>query len=45
MEEGIIKMRAEILKALAQPTRLKFLECLKSREKCICEIFAKMDHS
>jgi ArsR family transcriptional regulator len=27
-----------ILKALADPTRLKILECIKNGEKCICEI-------
>jgi ArsR family transcriptional regulator len=38
MEEQIIELKAEILKALAQPTRLKILECLRKGEKCICEI-------
>jgi DNA-binding transcriptional ArsR family regulator len=28
----------EIFKALADPTRLKILECVKDGEKCICEI-------
>jgi len=28
----------EIFKALADPTRLKILECIKEEEKCICEI-------
>ena len=28
----------EIFKALADPTRLKILECIKDREKCICEV-------
>ena len=27
-----------IFKALADPTRLKILECIKDGEKCICEI-------
>ena len=27
-----------ILKALADPTRLKILDCIKNGEKCICEI-------
>jgi len=27
-----------IFKALANPTRLKILECIKDREKCICEV-------
>jgi DNA-binding transcriptional ArsR family regulator len=38
MEERILKLKAEILKALAQPTRLKILELLRNGEKCICEI-------
>jgi DNA-binding transcriptional ArsR family regulator len=28
----------EIFKALADPTRLKILECIKNGEKCICEV-------
>ena len=28
----------EIFKALADPTRLKILECIKDVEKCICEV-------
>jgi len=28
----------EIFKALADPTRLKILECLKNQETCICNI-------
>lgn len=28
----------DIFKALADPTRLKILECIKKEEKCICEI-------
>ena len=38
MEERVLELKAEILKALAQPTRLKILECLRNGEKCICEI-------
>lgn len=38
MEEQVIELKAEILKAMAQPTRLKILECLREGEKCICEI-------
>lgn len=38
MDEKVIEMKAEVLKALAQPTRIKILECLRSGEKCICEI-------
>lgn len=28
----------DIFKALADPTRLKILECIRKGEKCICEI-------
>jgi len=38
MEERAIQLKSEVLKALAQPTRLKILECLRGGEKCICEI-------
>jgi len=38
MDEKIIQMKAEILKTLAQHTRLKILETLRNGEKCICEI-------
>lgn len=31
--------RADILKALAQPTRLKIIEFLRDGERCVCEIF------
>jgi len=31
--------RAEILKALAQPTRMKIIDFLKDGERCVCEIF------
>jgi DNA-binding transcriptional ArsR family regulator len=43
MEEQVIELKAEILKALAQPTRLKILECLRKGEKCICEIVPAID--
>ena len=38
MQETVIELKAEILKALAQPTRLKILDFLRNGEKCICEI-------
>lgn len=38
MDERILVMKAEILKVLAQPTRLKIIEALRDGEKCICEI-------
>jgi ArsR family transcriptional regulator len=38
MEKKVLELKAEVLKALAQPTRLQILECLRGGEKCICEI-------
>ncbi len=38
MEEKAIGLKAEVLKALAEPTRLKILELLRNGETCICEI-------
>ncbi len=38
MEERVLQLKAEVLKALAQPTRLKILEFLRRGERCICEI-------
>jgi ArsR family transcriptional regulator len=38
MEEEFFELKAVILKMFAQPIRLKILECLRSREKCIHEI-------
>ena len=38
MDERVLELKAEILKILAQPTRMKILECLRDGEKCICEI-------
>ena len=30
--------KVAVFKALADPTRLKILECIKDGEKCICEV-------
>ena len=35
----ISSFRADILKALSQPTRLKIIEFLRDGERCVCEIF------
>lgn len=35
---------AEILKAVAQPTRLKILELLSDGEHCVCEIYPAIGH-
>jgi len=37
--DELVSARAEILKAIAQPTRLKIIELLRNGEKCVCEIF------
>jgi ArsR family transcriptional regulator len=43
MDERVLELKAEVLKTLAQPTRLKILECLRGGEKCICEIVPAID--
>jgi ArsR family transcriptional regulator len=43
MDEMAIQLKAEVLKALAQPTRLKILECIRGGEKCICEIVPEIN--
>ncbi|MBI4736792.1 MAG: helix-turn-helix transcriptional regulator [candidate division NC10 bacterium] len=39
MRDHILELKANILKALGQPTRLKILELLRNGERCVCEIF------
>ncbi len=34
--------KAAILKALAQPTRLRILEMLKGGERCVCEMYPEL---
>lgn len=34
---------ADVLKSLAQPTRLKILDLLRAGERCVCEIFPAID--
>jgi ArsR family transcriptional regulator len=43
MDERILELKAEVLKTLAQPTRLKILECLRDGERCICDIVPAID--
>ena len=43
MDERILELKAEVLKTLAQPTRLKILECLRNGERCICDIVPAID--
>jgi ArsR family transcriptional regulator len=35
----LIELRAEILKAVGQPTRLMIIDFLRDGERCVCEIF------
>jgi ArsR family transcriptional regulator len=35
----LASLRTDMLKALAQPTRLKIVEFLRNGERCVCEIF------
>lgn len=35
--------RADVLKSIAQPTRLKIIEFLRQGERCVCEIFPAID--
>ena len=39
----LAELRADILKALAQPTRLKIIELLHDGERCVCEIFPAIE--
>src|SRR5512147_2624031 len=38
-ENRLRQLKADLLKALGQPTRLKILELLTYGERCVCEIF------
>lgn len=38
MNEKITQTKADILKALAHPTRLNILDSLRGGEQCVCEI-------
>jgi ArsR family transcriptional regulator len=39
MGDDLLELKASVLKALGQPTRLKILELLRNGERCVCEIF------
>lgn len=38
-DDRVRQLKADLLKALGQPTRLKILELLVDGERCVCEIF------
>jgi ArsR family transcriptional regulator len=39
-----LEYSAEVLKAIAQPTRLKIIQLLRDGEHCVCEIFPAIGH-
>jgi ArsR family transcriptional regulator len=43
VQKALLNLKAEALQAMAQPTRLKILECLRGGERCVCEIFPAID--
>lgn len=43
MQEKVFELKAEILKALAHPSRIKILEFLKNGERCVCEFTENFD--
>lgn len=47
MDESLIQLKADILKALGHPTRLAIVEMLQTGERCVCEINERFgaDHS
>jgi len=38
-DDRMQQFKADLLKALGQPTRLKILDLLAEGERCVCEIF------
>lgn len=43
MIDKITQTKAEILKALAHPTRINILESLRHGERCVCEIIDEVN--
>jgi len=44
MSTRYYEKKAAILKALAQPTRLRILDMLKEGERCVCEMYPELGH-
>ena len=42
MDDNLIELEADFIKALSQSTRLKIVYFLKDGERCACEIIPKM---
>ncbi|MGQ9533465.1 MAG: ArsR/SmtB family transcription factor [Desulfotomaculales bacterium] len=43
MAADVVEMKAELLKALAHPTRLRILELLKTGPRCVYDIMGALD--
>jgi DNA-binding transcriptional ArsR family regulator len=43
MDERLFSMEAEFFKVLAHPTRIKVLQHLRERERCVCEFTEDLD--
>lgn len=43
MNEKITQTKADILKAIAHPTRINILESLRVGERCVCEIIDEVN--
>jgi len=42
-DEKLIRLKAKVFKALADPVRLKIIEFLRDGERCVCEIIPHVD--
>jgi len=45
MDKTIFRVRAEIAKAMAHPTRLMLVEALRDGEKCVCELAEEVEET
>lgn len=43
MEERLYQMKADFLKALAHPSRIRILEHLRTQERCVCRFTEDLD--
>jgi len=43
INERTLQLQADLLKALAHPTRLRILEYLRGGERCVCEITEQLE--
>lgn len=45
VEKSVVRLRAKILSALSDPTRLEILDFLAGGERCVCEILPAFQRS